>query len=478
MEDTRRIVRAVVLSVVGNLSGIGHETLASPDLETVRLGTLFPMQSQLDVFISKLGDALVEWDASDVLEALKRLTPENTVGDVIQMIVTLSASMPRKGTVKIRFGSHHDNSVAGVSIESIRTGKVVVAGSITGNINMGDSVAVGRNIVVGGVNNHTSLRIFYATDRKETRGPNSSAKYGAKRSNEGRLNYGECTVSIPKIHKVGKLESPSILRLEFRPDPKKHIILEKVQTLEEQVFFKNVSWSVSRAPAKDAFVFVHGYNVSFEDAARRTGQIAFDLHFVGAPILYSWPSNGKFADYIKDETNITWASPHFERFLDLLARYSGATRIHIIAHSMGNRAVCEALAHIAERPDGQLRFNHLVLAAPDIDADTFRELAESLKRLSGRITLYESSKDKAIRASKKIHGSPRAGEPILVIPGLDTIDASAINTDFLSHSYFSDNWPLLSDIYSILASDKAPADRFGLAEMTDTQGRYYAFRSA
>jgi hypothetical protein len=99
-------------------------------------------------------------------------------------------------------------------------------------------------------------------------------------------------------------------------------------------------------------------------------------------------------------------------------------------------------------------------------------------QLSGRITLYESSNDRAIRASKAIHGNPRAGEPLLVIPGVDTVDASAISTDFLAHSYFSDNWPLLSDIYSMLAFDKAPAERFGLAEMTDARGRYYAFRPA
>jgi esterase/lipase superfamily enzyme len=324
----------------------------------------------------------------------------------------------------------------------------------------------------------TSVRMFYATDRKESRTENGEIYYSAERSLEGLLNYGECRVSIPKIHKIGKLESPSILKLEFRADPERHIILESIQTLAEKVFLNNVAVSVSKAPAKDAFVFIHGYNVSFEDAARRTGQIAFDLHFVGAPILYSWPSNGRFADYIKDETNITWATPHFERFLNLLAKYSGATRMHIIAHSMGNRAVCDAVKHLSERPEGQLRFNHLVLAAPDIDADTFCELAEALRKLSGRITLYESSNDKAIKASRKIHGSPRAGEPLLLIPGLDTIDASAVSTDFLSHSYFSDNWPLLSDIYSILAFDKAPDARFGLAEIVEARGKYYAFRPA
>ena len=140
------------------------------------------------------------------------------------------------------------------------------------------------------------------------------------------MHYGECAISIPKIHKVGKLESPSILRLEFRPDPEKHITLLSLQTLEEQAFFRAIAESVAKAPARDVFVFIHGYNVSFEDAARRTGQIAFDLNFVGAPILYSWPSNGKVADYLVDETNITWTAPHFQRFLNLLAAHSEAAQ--------------------------------------------------------------------------------------------------------------------------------------------------------
>ena len=41
---------------------------------------------------------------------------------------------------------------------------------------------------------------------------------------------------------------------------------------------------------KQVFVFVHGFNVSFENALRRTAQIAYDLNFDGAPFLFSWPS--------------------------------------------------------------------------------------------------------------------------------------------------------------------------------------------
>jgi hypothetical protein len=99
-----------------------------------------------------------------------------------------------------------------------------------------------------------------------------------------------------------------------------------------------------------------------------------------------------------------------------------------------------------------------------------------LQRLAARITLYESSKDKALVASKKIHGNARAGEPLLIIPGLDTIDASSIDTDFLGHSYFSDNWPLLSDIHSLLFTDELASQRFGLTKFENKDGKYYAFR--
>jgi esterase/lipase superfamily enzyme len=318
----------------------------------------------------------------------------------------------------------------------------------------------------------TRIQIFFATDRA----PGGEIS-GANRLQGEKLRFGVCEVSIPKSHKLGVMESPSFMRLEFRPNPNRHIKLQCTWNYSESTFFEELAASVKKSSAKDAFIFVHGYNVSFEDAARRTAQIAFDLNFIGAPIFYSWPSNGKIADYLKDETNVAWSAPHFQEFLTLLCERSGAERIHVIAHSMGNRLVCDAVKALSYNPAGSLKLNHLVLAAPDIDADTFRELAATLNKVSGRITLYESSRDKALMASKKLHGNPRAGEPFLIMPGVDAIDASAIDTNFLGHSYFSDNWPLLSDIHSLLFKDDPPLARFGLSEMQHADGVYYAFKA-
>jgi esterase/lipase superfamily enzyme len=327
---------------------------------------------------------------------------------------------------------------------------------------------------------HSSIVIFYATDRKQVDLTNSKIKFGPERQLNGTLTYGTCTISIPKKHKVGRVECPSLLRLEFRPNPDKHVIILETLTLEEQDFLARVATSVAASEAKDAFIFVHGYNVTFEDAACRTAQIAFDLHFIGAPICYSWPASGRITNYAADEASIIWTSPHFERFLCLIADRTGAKRIHVIAHSMGNRAACDALRALSlKKADANVLLHHLVLAAPDIDADTFRQLAAALKSMSGHITLYASSRDKAIKLSQKLHKNARAGAPPLVIvPDVESIDASEMGADWLSHSYFSDNWPLLSDIHALLASDTPAAKRFGLTQISDARGTYYIFRAS
>ncbi|HEX4167153.1 MAG TPA: alpha/beta hydrolase [Bryobacteraceae bacterium] len=361
---------------------------------------------------------------------------------------------------------------------TIRRDVLAGAGVSTRSMNVG---SIG-SIVITQIEreaNTSVVRVFYATDREPKEHSKLGLRFKANRSN-AELHYGECHISIPVTHKVGHLDSPSVLKLEFRPNPERHIVLHHVDSLEEETFFTRVADVVSKSETREAFIFVHGYNVTFEDAARRTGQFAFDLQFVGAPILYSWPANGRVLDYPADEANVIWTAPHLERFLTLLAQHSGAKRIHVIAHSMGNRAVCDALKALSYRQpkNANVLLHHLVLAAPDIDADTFRELTAALKAMAGRITLYASSNDKAIKLSCKLHKNLRAGSPPpIVVAGIESIDASEMGTDFLRHSYFSDNWPLLADIHEILTDDKPASKRFGLRQATCPDGTFYVFRA-
>ncbi|MBI2472003.1 MAG: alpha/beta fold hydrolase [Planctomycetes bacterium] len=321
-------------------------------------------------------------------------------------------------------------------------------------------------------------QVFYGTDRKENDPTQPQKFYGNQR---GDLRLGICEVSIPPDHKMGELESPKWWKLEFNENPNKHVVLLKVQELSSEYFFTELRSHIGKSSDKEAFVFIHGYSVTFEDAARRTAQMAYDLGFGGAPIFYSWPSQGEIADYTVDETSIEWTVPHLKEFLSMVAAESGAQKVHLIAHSMGNRAMTNALKDLADTytAGSAPLFNQVVLAAPDMDAEIFkRDIAPRIQKTAERVTLYASSNDKALLVSKKIHGAPRAGDAengIITVPGIDTIDASLVDTSLVGHSYYGDNRSIISDMY-LLVNLKLPPDKRNLLPMEVEGGRYWAVK--
>jgi esterase/lipase superfamily enzyme len=141
------------------------------------------------------------------------------------------------------------------------------------------------------------------------------------------------------------------------------------------------------------------------------------------------------------------------------------TDIHLIAHSMGNGPLMEVLADLREEFDKP--FRQIVLAAPDIDRDLFISLAEQMKGVADGVTLYASSSDWAIWASKFWAGGiPRAGDvpeehPIVLPDVIETIDASAISTSILSlhHSGYAEASRLLDDIGLLWRSGAPPPER-------------------
>jgi len=320
---------------------------------------------------------------------------------------------------------------------------------------------------------YTFVRIFYGTDRLRV-----GNQYSNQRETTESFHYGTCEVTIPRDHRLATLESPKWWKFELSWNPAKHVVLQQINELRKPDFFTQLRSSILNSGNSSAFVFVHGYNVSFDDAARRTAQLTYDLGFRGAPILYSWPSKSSLKSYLADEATIDWTKPHLVSFLEAVASKSGADMVHIIAHSMGNRALVRILNGLS-LPSSPPYFNQVILAAPDIDRGEFLHLATSIQRTARRITLYASSNDKAIEASRNIHEYPRAGESgpdIVVVPGLDTVDATDVDTSFLGHSYFAEKRTVISDLFYVISEGKAPDQRHGLEPRANPKGRYWAFR--
>ena len=337
--------------------------------------------------------------------------------------------------------------------------------------------------------NHAIVKVFYATDRMRENTP-QLVSYGAARNPSGQLHLGRFDVSVPRDHRMGSLERPTIWTF-WREDPSKHFVIVNRTQQTYDTFYSEVSTMVGASAKKEAFVFIHGYNVAFETAVYLTAQLAYDLGFDGPPILYSWPSEGTELAYPVDQNNNEWTVDHLRWFLEDVSRLSGAQMVHLIAHSMGNRPLAYALRQIAQGQRGTPQqgergkprvapFNQIVLTAPDIDLGTFTQLAQAIVGNVGqRITLYASSNDVALQLSKKYQKYQRAGDTVpdvLVLSGIDTIDVSAVDTSFFGHSYYVENRSVLRDIFELIREGASPDRRFGLRRAGQGTRQWWVFR--
>jgi esterase/lipase superfamily enzyme len=202
--------------------------------------------------------------------------------------------------------------------------------------------------------------------------------------------------------------------------------------------------------------------------------MAFDLNFKGAPICYSWPSHGQFSQYMADEAAVEWTIQHFQEFILKCLQRSGVKEVHLVAHSMGNRALAHSLRQLSTNPSvHQRQIHQIILAAPDIDRGVFAQIARDVSSCGKRTTLYASSTDRALAVSQQFHAYPRAGEAgdnILLVTDVDTIDASFVESGFLGHSYYGGR-TALTDIYELITHG-SPPPRFALRPLSK-QGLTY-----
>jgi esterase/lipase superfamily enzyme len=322
--------------------------------------------------------------------------------------------------------------------------------------------------------------ILYGTDRLRdviSRKDPKAAKriaYGAERAR--RLELGRALVTVPTVHKVPNIERPFALRVPYfnvllyeeAEDPKRHFTIKEMQVLPRDRFLALARQRLAggRGFKDHALVFVHGFNTGFDHALYRAAQIAYDLQFDGAVLLYSWPAGGGVLGYARDRDSATQAEPFLKEFLSLVLQESGARSVSVIAHSMGNLPLLNVLRDLGPSLPEGVRLSELILAAPDVDRDVFVNLIAAIKGYGRGITLYCSANDRAMIASRRVAGGvPRAGDvPAdgpLILPGVDTIDVTETSTDLLAlnHSTYAERTALLNDIGLLLQTGERPPEK-------------------
>ena len=333
--------------------------------------------------------------------------------------------------------------------------------------------------------------VFYGTDRAQLASA-ERVNFGSGRGR--RLVLGRALVTVPRAHVIPSIERPWALHIPFlnvtvyeeAEDPNKHFTMKEITALSPEDFLALVRERLGASVHyKDqAFIFVHGYNTSFDYAIFRAAQIAYDLKFDGASFAYSWPSGGGLASYTYDRESSGQSEPFLKEFMQIALEKSGAKAVSVIAHSMGNQPMLQVLRDLkAVKPDGVV-INQIILAAPDVDRDNFENIAQEIKGLAKGITLYAAANDRALSVSRNFNGGvPRAGdvpaEGPLVLDGIDTIDVTAVSMDSLglNHSGYAENNALLNDIGLLIQTgERPPRNRIPiLEEIATPKGAYWRY---
>ncbi|MCB1190569.1 MAG: alpha/beta hydrolase [Leptospiraceae bacterium] len=300
------------------------------------------------------------------------------------------------------------------------------------------------------------ISVLYATPRgaKQNSIPSCSNDYFS--TNIGKEDrYGVCNVNVPVSHDIGELSVDPA-------DPSKSFSFKNFAYHNRVSFFD----SIKEDSFSEVLVFVHGFNVPFEEAALRAAQIKFDLKFPGKIVLFTWPAGAQEGGIVTkvnlhntyrfNQENAKNSIPYFKSFLQNLKATN--KKVHLIVHSMGHQVVVPALAELSKVNQEKI-VQELVFNAPDFDLDDFKKASSSLVTMSQRVTVYCSPGDNALLVSSKVNNNKRIGS-CSKVSGVDMINVNPIDSPVLQvgglgHGYYSSR-PILTDLYQLILGVETP----------------------
>jgi esterase/lipase superfamily enzyme len=302
-----------------------------------------------------------------------------------------------------------------------------------------------------GASEHT---VLVATTRQRDETPGTM--FNGERS--FTLNYAELTISVPPNHTPGKVEFA-----QTAPgNPNTDFVVRDAEYLDgDKQFVQALNAQLAERPRgeRNVFIYVHGFNTLFAEAAYTAAQLVNDSHAPAVPVLFTWASRGQPLQYVYDTNSATTARDNLVHMLQLVAS-SHAEKVNILAHSMGNWVTVEALRQIkiAGKFKDVSKVGLVVLAAPDLDMDVFKSELRGFGKIQKPFYVVLSRDDKALGLSNFIAGGQsRVGNATdtaeLTQLGATVIDLTDVKSmDDANHGKFMQLAEVGPQLQTLLAS--------------------------
>jgi esterase/lipase superfamily enzyme len=316
----------------------------------------------------------------------------------------------------------------------------------------------------GWASDKNRVRVFYATNRRV---------------------HGANTESGPQASKVSFLNEPGVLRFGYydvgvtfvRATSRTPLSTDSYKFATYEIYFYRnaagfksaLSDEIGKQPTKEVLLLVHGYNTPFEDGINRTAQFAVETGFHGVPVYFGWPGGEHWWQYPAASKQVSVAAVELAAVLKEIAATPGVTRLHVVAHSLGNSVLVEAIDRLTQDPANRAQtLGNLVMAAPDVIPARFLQVAGSLAAIFQQRTVYVSDTDWALRVGSSFDGQQRIGRrtPMMIKSGFEAVDATGAKDTIIGHSYFVDSDTIANDIAALVVRGLSTVQR-GLQRTVD-----------
>ncbi len=231
-----------------------------------------------------------------------------------------------------------------------------------------------------------------------TRGLEGTGVFGGGRSEE--MRFARYDVAIPPDRAPGEIKYAKSQSANVTTD----FVTTGQRIYAADADFRSDLRAALAQNGREATIFVHGFNTTFTEGLYRIAQLKNDLEIPGVAVHYAWPSAAEPLGYVYDRDSVLFARSGLEELIRE-TRAAGASRITLVAHSMGGFLTMEVLRSIALR-DGRImpQVRGVVLISPDIDVEVFRSQARDIGTLPQPFLIFGSDKDRVLRLSALITG--------------------------------------------------------------------------
>ena len=322
------------------------------------------------------------------------------------------------------------------------------------------------------------FKFFYATNRDVVESDGAfEDRYESTRGDS--VSFGSFDTSIEPSLGLGMIIDASdwFLNEEIR--------LDEVSSLDREIFVDQLREQVQASPNQSLLLVVHGFREAFPSALRKTAFLAHVLDINTPVLVFDWPGDqgGSLRGYRRARSIAQASGEELAELIKLVVRDVQPERLWMIANSMGGQVVVDAF-HLLDRDadfsDSETEIENVVLTAPDVDHKEFnQQFRKEIGGLVGNVTVYVSSNDRALLASRLINRGLRLGESTLnpsnpgqvqqtaqiaelLKPGderLTLVDVTPVNRTRNFHNFSLETPEFFDDLFLRFTSESLPNSR-------------------